>query len=233
MMRVTQLFTLLLLVAFTLPSLDAQVAVGFRGGAHVAYNNLSFDHNYSDLALRDNITGLIFAIPVEWPASRMFRLQTGLAFLTRGTRIYYSDPSAELDYVDKYAISYIQIPITGKLALDLNPFDLYVIGGVDLAYGVDFELLQLSYDGTGPKTLRQRKLDFERAGISRLDVGLALGGGVETTISKGRRIFLDVRFHIGLNDIDARSDVEVFNQGRSYTLGMLLPINFKKQKVRG
>ncbi|MEO1625214.1 MAG: porin family protein [Bacteroidota bacterium] len=233
MKRVHHLLIILMLSAISLPLAQAQMAIGVRGGVHVAFNNLSFDHDFPEITTRDNITVLALAIPIEWPASKMFRLQSGLTFLTRGTRIHFRDRSAEINYIDKYAIRYIQIPIVGKLNLDFNPFNLYVIGGADLGYGIDFELIELAYNDQGPTSWKNRKLDFQRAGVSRFDIGMALGGGIEASISKGRRIFVDIRYHIGLNDIDKRPNVEVYNQGRSYTIGMMLPVNFKKMQKNG
>lgn len=206
----------------------AQVAIGFRSGVHISFNNLDFEDEFQSLANRDNITSLNLAIPIEFSTSTMVSFQTGLSFLSKGTRVRYTDQLQEVSFINKYALDYLQLPLTAKLTLPFNEYALYFVGGCSIDYAVDLEVLKLTYRQNGSYNIEKYKLDFERAQINQLDIGLIFGGGIMANIARGKKLFVDIRLDWGLIDIDKRKSQEIYNQGRSLTMGMLLPLTRKQ-----
>ncbi len=204
--------------------LFAQVAVGIRSGMQVSYNNLLFEKGVLSIEARDNITGLVLAIPIEFPSDKMLAFQSGIVYHNKGTRIRYQQQGQTQLFITKYLIDYLSVPVLGKLSLSLGRLNLFLLGGGTLNYAVDMESLKLSYDHFGPPRYETLKMDFQNAQVSRFDLGLLLGGGIEAHIADGKKLFIDARFEFGMLDIDKRPENTVYNGGRSFTMGILLPL---------
>lgn len=216
------IFAVLFFCCYLVSSVQAQLDIGFRGGVHLAYNNLEFDIDPAQITEVESITGLTLSIPIEFPAGRMFSIQSGLSFVSKGNLLHHRESGQSYTSISKYRIDYLEIPVLSKISLRLHPFDLFLLGGVNVGYAIDLKAYRLSYDLVW---LRQEyfKIDFQRAGVDRFDISMVLGGGLMAHISRGKKIFIDARYDFGFYDIDAEAGSEVFNAGRSFTMGILIP----------
>ena len=91
------------------------------------------------------------------------------------------------------------------------------------AYGLDVSAVD------NDNNLKE-SFSFEEVGMARTDWGAALGGGVDVEIAKGRKMFIDYRYNVGLKDIALSSDIDTYNEGSSITMGIMVPL--KKVKAR-
>ena len=208
-------------------SLSAQWSVGFGGGFNLAFSNLTFQEDLNNINQRSNLVGLTLALPVEVPSGKMFSLRTGLVFIQRGTRFNYLGAGPGRFYDTKYIMDYLEIPLLAKATFSVQPFNFYVLGGVQPGYAVNMRVVRIS---TNPDIPIKEifPVDFREAGISRLDIGLVMGGGIQAKIARGRRIFVEMQYHFGIRDISRRPNTEVFNEGRTFSMGILVPLKKKE-----
>ena len=211
-------------------ALSAQWSIGFGGGFNLAYSNLTFQEDLSNINQRSNLVGLTIALPVEVPSGKMFSLRTGLTFIQKGTRFNYLEASPGRFYDTKYIMDYLEIPLLAKATFSVQPFNFYVLGGLQPGYAVNMRVVRISTNPDIP-IKETFPVDFKEAGISRMDLGLVMGGGVEAEIAKGRRIFVEMQYHFGVRDISRRTDTEVFNEGRTFNMGMLIPLRKKERFI--
>lgn len=200
--------------------------VGFRAGANISYNNLSIDIAQEEIVSRYNVGGLLLSIPVEYQRSEMFSVISGLSFLQRGTSIEVREPGASSTFQNTFVIDYLKIPVRGKLALQLNRFQLYLTAGVATAYATDLKRIT----SVGIETAKTTKLDFAASGVQRFDLNLLGGGGLQVEISNNKRLFVEMLYNSGIVDIDRHAAQEVFNQGYAISLGMMMPLWGKNER---
>lgn len=158
------------------------------------------------------------AIPVEFSIHESFALQLEFAFLRRGDQGYEQKVFFEgLDWDAK--LNYVELPISLKWYLDLEKVRFYLIGGPQIGYGLD---LTVYYR----KDLEFFKENFslQDLEINRLDFGVNAGAGVEAFIGNGKKIFIDLRYYIGLRDLDQEPDSEIYNFGKALSIGFFLPL---------
>lgn len=193
---------------------------GFRAGANIAYNNLSVGIAQSNIISRYNIGGLLLSVPLEYEYSDMFSLVSGFTYIQKGTSLQIRDPGSSRPYLNTFALDYLQVPLRGKLTLQLNRYQLYISAGMAFGYATDFRRIQ----SVGAEVSQKTKLDFQAANIHRMDVSLLGGGGFQVEIADRKRLFVEALLNSGIIDIDKHSEREVYNQGYSVTLGMMMPI---------
>ena len=181
------------------------VYLGVSGGSGIRGEVLFRGSVPAEIVLKDNFSALVEIGYVERENPSV------LAQLHRGRN--YLKP----------VISYLELPVLAKVRLSFESFDLFFVGGPQIAYGI---ALRSTYEEDN--MLRSEKLTFEETGLSRLDLGLVAGGGLEKEISEGRKIFIDMRFYLGLFNINKEGDEAIFNQGKHFSLGFLIPIKKKR-----
>jgi len=207
-------------------TLSAQWSLGFGGGFNLAYSNLTFQEDLSNINHRSNLVGLSIALPIEVPSGKMFSLRTGLVFIQKGTRFNYLEAGPGRFYDTKYIMDYLEIPILAKATFSVRPFNIYVLGGGQAGYAVNMRVVRISTNPDIP-IKETFPVDFKEAGISRMEPSFVMGGGVEAKIAKDRRIFVEMQYHFGIRDISQRPDTEVFNEGRTFNMGILIPLKKK------
>ncbi len=194
--------------------------VGFRAGASISYNNLSIDISQNEIISRYNLGGLLLSIPLEYQYSEMFSLVSGITYSQKGTSIEVRNHGARSTFQNTFVVDYLQIPLRGKLALQLNRFQLYLSAGLAVGYATDLKRIT----SIGVETAKTSKLDFRASGIRRIDLNLLGGGGFQVEITNRKRLFVEMLFSAGALDIDRHSDQEVYNQGYAVTMGMMMPV---------
>lgn len=166
----------------------------------------------------DGMISLRAAVPVEHTFSKTFSLYSGISFTQQHNAELLLKLDRELDY-RRVTLSYLGIPLLIKTRFSMNSFFVYVMAGAQLNYGVG---LTTSYLKEG--TYGSQKLDFENIGITRWDLGLNTGIGVEREISKECKIFAEFLLLFNFYDIDRDPANEVYNEGKVFNLGFLFPL---------
>lgn len=131
--------------------------------------------------------------------------------------------------VDIYFLrqSYLEVPIALKAILPTKEVQPYLGLGIQMGYG-----LKIWYHFRDDRIWMRDKIEFDSSGISRLDFGISIGGGLERRLMKKQKLFLDLRYYLGLLDIDRDADSNIYNQGMVLSIGCLFPIYFFKEKKR-
>jgi hypothetical protein len=181
---------------------------------------VSFAQSYLGISGGGSISSeVVFraAIPFEWSFGEHFSLQTEAVYLQRENRKLLLKLIGEEDYLQP-TISYFGLPVLAKGKMNVGSFGLYALGGFKAGFGTSIST------NSGSSPLRKERFKFEDLTIRRFDFGLNGGLGLEKHISNGRKIFVDYRIYLGLFDIDASSDSEIYNFGRTISLGFMMPL---------
>ena len=165
------------------------------------------------------------AVQHEVSLSQNVSLQTELAYIERENRELLLRLIGKKNF--RHAkISYLELPIFVKAKMPVKSIQLYALAGAKIGYG-----LRLSASYLEDSRLIEERLQFGEQHVSHFDFGLNLGAGIEKTINKDRKIFIDYRFYLGLLDIDQLAETDIFNQGHVFNIGFLIPISREKRKT--
>ncbi|MEM9819483.1 MAG: porin family protein [Bacteroidota bacterium] len=124
-----------------------------------------------------------------------------------------------------HEINYFKIPITFQLKLNIHRVSAKLMLGPYWAYGLGISAIEKDSG-------ERQSFDFSAISVNRMDFGAVIGGGFEILIAKGRKMFVDFRYNVGLMDIDHINSVNSYNEGSAITMGILLPLrtNMKKKE---
>lgn len=99
-----------------------------------------------------------------------------------------------------------------------------IFGGPNFGYAVG--LKSAEYIDTGATTnVFYSKLDFQEFQISRFDLALTMGLGIEKIIANKFRTSLDIRYDFGLTDIVNSPFNSYVNRGFALEMGILIPVS--------
>ena len=69
-----------------------------------------------------------------------------------------------------------------------------------------------------------QKIVLEDIEVLAWDIGMNLGIGLEKNISNDKKIFVEFRYYLGMKDLFPKGETEIYNEGKSFNLGFLIPI---------
>lgn len=181
----------------------------------------SYGQNYLGLSGGGGFSptvGFRAGVVAEW------KHKPNMVFLTEATYLQRTSPEIlrKLDRNRGYhlaTIDYISLNFLLKIQLDLEPIGLYAVVGPDISFGAR-AYARYSSDGN----IVIDRLKFDELALRRWDAGVCIGGGIEKEIRKRRRIFFDVRYYLGIIDIDKDTTGDIFNEGTFFNLGFLIPL---------
>lgn len=117
---------------------------------------------------------------------------------------------------DKLEANYLEIPIMFDYTFivpSLKNFKGHADLGIYAAYWLNGKYKTKGFDDTA------EDFDFKKSGASRFDVGPNVGGRIEYILKKGS-ISLDVRYEIGLLDLQKRANDNTRNTNRALVIGL-------------
>lgn len=168
----------------------------------------------------DRFISLRAAMPIEHTFSKSFSIRTGIAYTQ------YHNPeilyllNQKRDY-RRATLSYLGVPVLAKFRFALTDgIYLYGISGPQVNYALHFTASYIE-----DEIFSTEKLDFKQLKIRRFDIGLNGGIGIEKYISNHCKIYAEVVYLLSLNDINGNSNNEIFNEGRVFSLGFMLPLS--------
>lgn len=183
---------------------------------------LASAQTYAGLSAGGGIDGMVSlraAVPVEHAFSKTFSFYSGISFTQQHNAELLLKLNHERDY-RRVTLSYLGVPLMIKTKFSLNSFFMYALVGTQLNYGVG---LTTSYLNEG--TYGAEKLRFQDIGITRWDVGLNAGIGLEKEISNDCKIFAEFLLLFNFYDIDQDPVNEIYNEGKVFNLGFLFPLH--------
>lgn len=197
----------LIICCFVSKPVFTQDYLGISGGAGLA-----------------NEVGVRAAAVGEFKINNFFSLQPEISFVQRLNKDILRVLEPNIDY-RQASVEYLEWSVLSKFSLSIETFHLFALIGPKAGYGLNLKANFIEDD-----ILITRKLSFTDQGIGRFDWGINVGAGVEKKIRKGRKIFIDYRYYLGLKDLNEHSETAIFNQGAMLNLGLLIPIINSKEK---
>ena len=189
------LITLIIAVVAT-NALQAQhLNIGIKGGLNM-YNVVNENNNYGD-----PIAGFHIGLVSHFHLNDQFALQPELVFSTQGSNNTNDGLNSKLN------LNYINVPVSLQYMFD-NGFRLFA--GPQLSFLVGAK----SYSNN---TELDRTDDF-----NGIDFGAVLG---MSYINPNSNLGIDVRYNLGLSEINETSTVSIYNRG--IQLGLFYLFNHK------
>ncbi len=217
------LFLLLLLSA---TSLSAQIALGVRGGLHMA--NWSLNDIAKDEIGAETKTSslLLFGALMEIRLNNTIAIQPELTYIQKGTKIFEEASSPIPTKVDvRFTINYIEVPLLLKVGtgFGVGRFDLLL--GPSFGYGLNGKR-KITLDIAGNSNTETEDVDFEEDEVSRTDIGAQIGASLGFNLGSAARLFVDGRYLLGFTNLDQHShgsgeESVVKNRGVALTAGLL------------
>ena len=215
MKNVTKLLTLVLF--FSISANSYTQSIGLKVGANIA--SWAGDDIF-DEDVYSSVTGLQLGLVAEIPFSDKFAVQPELLYLQKGSAAEFEFLGDKITTTTKF--NYLEIPILAKFALTDGPAQVFLNAGPSIGFGLNGTL---TTEAGGAE--EESDLDFDEEGIVRMDLGLALGAGVQFNTGPGK-LFVDVRYLMGLTSLDdsepEEEQIDIFNRGISASVGFTFPI---------
>lgn len=207
-------------VFFTLP-LFSQSYIGLKGGINQSKSTFIFNIDPALTTNRGDLYGFYFGLPMEFTVNELFNFMPEVALVAEGSVLSVQMLEEQRTYNN--AIIYAKIPLIGKLKLLKNKYyEFGVVGGVVPAVAVDVR--SYYYASTNLTKSVNVPVDFEEAGIRRFDLQLSLGLNTEKVIAQGWKLVLDVRYNLGLLDVESHSKLTNTTESLHLTIGLISPI---------
>jgi hypothetical protein len=140
----------------------------------------------------------------------------------------FSPVADKQEVISKTQISYLQIPITGRVSIGEKKYRGFLCFGPYIGIGTSGiwntapQALGIELNGISiPRyVIFDKQYGFESKKINRLDIGGILGGGFEYKLGTTGLIFAEARLQLGFLDIYSLSSFEerAFKSNSSYQL---------------
>jgi hypothetical protein len=174
------------LVLVPVPVIAQTTAFGVQGG--VSLGNIHFSSPVVGVAF-DNRVGVAVGGFLAWDFNRHVGLQIDALYIQKGTR------STDL-YWDQYGqgglkarLDYVEIAVPARVSFRAaDNVTIRAYAGPAFAFKVVDKQVLAGFELTGPP---------DKFAIKPYDIGLAVGGAVQL-----RKVFVDVRYTIGLLNVD-------------------------------
>lgn len=195
----------ILLILFTL--LDnskayGQTFIGISGGADL-YEQVDFRA----------------ALIVESKKTDWFYWQAELVYVKRENIDILQKLPTDKTYV-RPVISYLSIPLLAKLNIDISGAGLFILAGPQFSKATALTASTWLENGQ----LLFKNFPIKETQLSFWDVGIHAGIGLQKVISKEKKIFVEFRYYLGLKNISQGENDSIYNEGKSFNIGFLLPL---------
>ena len=190
MKKVIALFLLVSMLIISSNIVFAEMHWGIKGGA----NSTTFTGDDVD---QDNIAAFNAGVYTAWRFMDVITVQPELLFTIKGGESTLPDQFGG-GGISNVRLNYLELPILFKYAFPMDPFEVNVFAGPYVAH------LMMVTDAQGRDENNLLK-DF-----TRFDWGFVLGVGGGMDIGLGRLV-ADVRYTLGLQNLDDDGDADVKN----------------------
>lgn len=160
---------------------------------------LSFPGFRNEIIASERITPAL-SVSGNINISNSFALQLEASYELKGNKFTYNawDNAGNLiedsTYIERTNMGYVTVPLFLRLNLGRSNKFYGQLGGY---YGY---LLHSNYSGKVNNELVSKMPN--RAGLDPHDVGILLGGGLETPVRRGLSMLLDVKYSLGMKDLN-------------------------------
>ncbi|WP_319480350.1 porin family protein [uncultured Draconibacterium sp.] len=212
----TRLLVLAVFIVFSC-SLFAQT-IGVKAGYTLSDLFLEEDGESAseDFSMRSGFhLGPVF----EWDINEGAGIETALLLTTKGIKMDESESYEGITYNAKANVNlwYLDIPVYGKLYADVGQTRIYGMAGPYIGIGLSGKT-KMEESGGSENFSEEWGIewgDSEEDDLKRLELGLAVGGGIEVN-----SFFFEFTSHFGLNNISPQSDYDVIARNRAFMFSL-------------
>lgn len=139
--------------------------------------------------------GLLFGLGIEFPLAPILSADLGLQYFQKGSKDEIFDPLTIPGFFrETFRLDVISLPACLKIK-PFPKFPVYVLAGGEVSYVLDHDRTVLN---DTPQPVRHDVTGETR----RLDIGLVVGGGAEIRAASRWAVFAEVRYYIGLVNLE-------------------------------
>lgn len=186
----------LLLIAGAGSASAQDFRVGARAGANLATITVAPDDGGAAFEAR---TGLVAGVFATWRALSWLEVQPEVLYTSKGAALEQEGIDSQL------VLDYVEVPLLARISKRMPRVTVYAAAGPALAWRVAAKSRTV-FSGT------TEEIDLAED-VEPFDLGLAAGGGVEAGM-----FVVDVRYTLGLRDIDADKSDAVTIKTRAVSL---------------
>ena len=195
-MRVHLLIATALLVGAGIEAhAQAYMRGGITGGINLA--NAALEPDYSTVyegATREMRLGPLVGATLEWGVTGFpIAFQPEVHFIEKGVKVRYAQPESGVDTTQDVRYSYVEFPVLARIPFLEGPTRAYAVIGPSFAFNTAARGLHQSTRGASTADYYDD--------VTRTDIGIDIGGGVEVMLTPGMYILGDLRYTHGLTDV--------------------------------
>ncbi len=226
------------LLALTALVATAQTSIGFRVGANLAKVPQpdvisSFTPDFK------NITATSVAAVAEIGINDNFAFQPELAYTQKGFAIKEGfdlnlfDIPLPLGVKAVTKVNYLEAPLLAKAKFGNEKVNAYITAGPTLGYAMGGRFITKAQILVDIKLIDQ-KLDLDRLGYERFEVGGSIGAGLNFNTKTSGSFFIDARYTKGFTNVyDVPIvDLKLKNQSFGVNVGYMIPLTSGKKIPR-
>lgn len=188
----------------------AQIGFGGRVGVNLSNYNFELDEESEDF---DTKAGLDIAGIVNIGLSENFSLQPELHFIQKGYKVEESFGGFSSE--GKLTLNYLEIPILAKYAFGTETIKAFALAGPSFGFAATGKS-EFCFNGE----CESEDFEFdENDGFNRNEVSLNLGAGIGFNAGPGQ-LFLDVRYLLGLSNLNDDDSVDGTVKSRGLNIGV-------------
>lgn len=192
---------------------DAQLA-GIKGG--VSLSNYKTQTPWKEVPNMGAAVGVVFFNQL----TSNIGLELDLQFIQKGYQHKICNT-----ITDELKANYLEVPVIldyGFFVPGSRKFKVHACAGFYAAFWLSAKYKMKGFDESS------ETFDFKKNKASRLDVGSQAGGRIEYILNAGS-ISLDIRYGLGLKDLQQAANDDIRNTNRALVLGItyLKPLSFK------
>jgi hypothetical protein len=174
------------------------LSVANLSGPAVSSSGYSIDNNY----------GFTMGGGYDCELSSNFAVRPELNFVQKGFSVPVDNVRASLN------MYYLEMPLLLKGSTDMGSIRPNLVAGPAVGVNVGNSVTARSSDGNASV-----KVDSVDTGLKKLDYGFQMGGGVEIPTDSQNAITADIRYDLGLANINGDSGGEIKNRAFLFTMG--------------
>lgn len=175
----------------------------------------------------DPITSLRLAALYEQDIHPWLSLQTEFSYLQKGHSSLVNRLFSEPPGLGYGAIDVLSADAFLKLKLELSDFSFYLLGGVSLSSFVGAIAV---YQGEDDIYQRVR-IPLSAYQLKSWDWGGTIGLGLERRIRKQQKIFVDVRYYQGFNNLNRDPASVFYLESLYFNFGMIIPLHSARKNT--
>jgi hypothetical protein len=205
MIKARMMRKLLFLLLIFSHSATAQWRIGGKAG--MSFSNIKTKINWKEASN----TGIAASLM----AYKQIRPNTGITIQIEYLQKGYYHKICNTIY-DKLVANYLELPVTVDYNFDipsLKNFRAHFGLGIYAAYWLSGKYKTKGFDST------EDKFDFDAQNYNRFDVGPAVMTRIAYLLNNGS-LSLDVRYEVGLMDMQTKINDDTRNTNRSFVLGL-------------